>query len=181
MLLLKYLSKQKIKKQVFKIVNEHLPTLSKGEAKKIDNELMISNLLKQNDRRYEKYWKRHYEILNIIQFNLYSKAINEDNIFNKYSEQCIKLAYEDLELAPMVIEWQKEEAKILNEKYVPLSYGSHKYLLKLLEKQRKYSEAIFICDKCIELGLNYDGTKGGIKGRKQKLIKLQNKYASIGT
>lgn len=130
---------------------------------------------KENNEIYKKYYQRHYEILEELQFNLYSKAINESNIFNQYAEKCIDLCIEDLNLAPKIIEWWKIDCEINNRDYVPLNYGSNKYLLKLLEKQEKYEEAINYCDRYIQLGLNDDGTKGGIIARKEKFIKLLNK------
>lgn len=157
----------KKKKKKFKIF---MPVSPKQEEKEIDKSILISKLLNANDKKYEIYWKRHYDILNEIRFNLYSKSINEKNIFNKYSVKCLQLCYEDLNLAPHVIEWEKEKCKILNQKYIPLNYGSHKYLIMILEKQGKYDEAIDICNRYISLGLIDDGTKGGITKRREKLI-----------
>lgn len=124
---------------------------------------------------YKKCMERHYNILNEIRFNLYSQAINEDNIFNEYSEKCIKLCIEDLSIAPYVNEWWKNDCEIYNREYVPLNYGSNKYLLKLLEKQKRYEEALIYCNQYIELGLTDDGTKGGIIARKERIKKLLNK------
>lgn len=144
------------------------------DDKILQNRLNETELWKNNNMKYKTYLDRHYEILETLNFNLYSKAINNENIFNSYSDECIKLCYEDLELAPKVIEYWKEDSKIRNEKYIPLNYGSHKILIKLLEKQKKYDDAIIVCDKYIDLGLNNDGTKGGIIARKEKIIKLKN-------
>lgn len=132
------------------------------------------------DKKYKRYINRHYEILEDLKTNrnLYSKAINYNDINNKYTEECIKLCYEDYNLAKYIIQWQQELSMLMNEKYVPLNYGSNCILLKLLEKQRKYKEAIEMCDNYIKLGLINDGTKGGIINRKERLIK---KYASTGT
>lgn len=133
------------------------------------------NKINAVDQKYEKYWKRHYEILNLIQFDYYPKAINSKNIFNDYAFACIKLGYEDLSLAPYIIQWHNE--KIIAEKrnHYTLGYGSHKYLIKILEKQEKYAEAIDVCNKYIELNLIDDGTKRGIIERKNRITKKLNK------
>lgn len=155
-----------------KIVIDIESGLTPEEEKQIDKEFETTKKWKENSKQYEKYWKRHYEILDTVQFDLYSKAINQLNIFNKYSEMCIDLCLEDLSLAPYLIEYWTKENEILNNGFTLPNYGSHKYLLKLLEKQKRYDEAIKLCNQYIELGLNNDGTKGGIKGRKEKFKKL---------
>lgn len=163
---------------LFNIFNKHKividieSELTPKEEKRIDKELEKVNKLKENSKQYEKYWKRHYEILEKIQFDLYSKAINQSNIFNKYSEMCINLCLEDLSLAPYLIEYWTKENEILNHGFVLPNYGSNKYLLKLLGKQKRYDEAIKLCNQYIELGLDSDGTKGGIKGKKEMFKKL---------
>ncbi len=43
------------------------------------------------------------------------------------------------------------------------------------EKNNKIKEAIEMCDLAINLGYDRDGTKGGIKSRKGKLLKKYNK------
>jgi hypothetical protein len=125
------------------------------------------------EKKYEQYIDRHYEILEDLKINrnLYSKAINCKDINNEYTNECIKLCYEDYKLAEHIINWQKELAVILNKKYVPINYGSNSILLKLLEKQEKYKEAIEMCDNYIKLGLTNDGTNGGIIKRKERLLK----------
>ena len=78
-------------------------------------------------------------------------------------------------MAPYIIQWHNE--KIIAEKrnHYTLGYGSHKYLIKILEKQEKYAEAIDVCNKYIELNLIDDGTKGGIIERKNRITKKLNK------
>jgi len=146
----------------------------------LEKSISISREKEIIDRKYKPYIDRHYEILEDLKINrnLFSKAINCSDINNAYTKECIKLCYEDYGLAEYIIRWQKELSILMNEKYVPLNYGSSSILIKLLEKQGKYEEAIKMCNNYIELGLINDGTKGGIVARKERLIK---KYASIGT
>lgn len=146
----------------------------------IEKSSSLSEKMDKIDRKYKPYINRHYEILEDLKTNrnLYSKAINYGDINNKYTEECIKLCYEDYNLAEYIIHWQQELAMLMSKKYVPLNYGSNGILIKLLEKQGKYKEAIEMCNNYIKLGLIDDGTKGGIIIRKERLIK---KYASTGT
>lgn len=155
-----------------RIVIDTESDLTPEEERKIEENFETTKKWKENSKQYKKYWTRHYEILEKVQFDLYSKAINQPNIFNKYSEMCINLCLEDLSLAPYLIEYWTKENEILNNGFTLPNFGSHKYLLKILEKQKRYDEAIMLCNQYIELGLDNDGTKGGIKGRKEKFKKL---------
>lgn len=139
----------------------------------IEKSSSLSKKRETIDRKYKQYINRHYEILEDLKINrnLYSKAINCNDINNEYIEECIKLCYEDYSLAEYIIRWQKELSILMNKKYISLNYGSNCILLKLLEKQGKYKEAIEMCNNYIELGLINDGTKGGIIARKERLIK----------
>ena len=140
----------------------------------IDNVIQRTEEYEKIDTKYKYYINKHYDILENVR-ELYSKAINSDNIFNSFSEECVKLCYDDLAIAPNIIEWQKELCKIQEKDYIPLNYGTHKYLINILIKQNKYTEALDVCNKYINLDLIDDGTKGGIIERKNKIIKLLNK------
>lgn len=141
----------------------------------VDKAINNSKKQKQIEQKYSKYINMHYLILEKVKSGLYSDAINSENIDNDYSTECIKICYKDLEIAPFIIQWQKELATALKRDYVPLDYGSHKYLINILKKQNKIEEAINVCDKYIELGLIDDGTKGGIIKRKEDLLKVIKK------
>lgn len=143
--------------------------------KTLEERIKETRAWSRNNKKYEAVTNRHYQILDTIKYDLYKKATNQDDIFNKYTNRCISLCIEDLLLAPKMIEYWQKEAKILGEDYSPCNYGSHKYLLKLLEKQSRYAEAIELCKIYIKLGLNSDGTKGGIDKRLEKFIKLKEK------
>ena len=127
------------------------------------------------DKKYEYYINIHYAILEKLKNGLYSDAIGSDSIYNDYSNECIKLGYKDLEIAPFIIQWQKELEKVQKREYVPLNYGSSKYLINILKKQNRIEDAIEVCNKYIELGLIDDGTKGGIIKRKESLLNLLKK------
>lgn len=145
-----------------------------GSTFYIDNTLKTSTKTNEIEKKYSQYIDLHYTILEKLT-SMYSNAINSNNIFNDYSEECIKLCYKDLEIAPFIIQWQQELAIAHNVEYIPLNYRSHKYLINILKKQNRIEEAITVCDKYIELGLIKDGTKGGISKRKENLLKLLKK------
>ena len=128
-------------------------------------------LWKANEEKYKKIYQRHYQIIEKIKFDLYPKTINEKNAEDKNTFECIKLCYDDLSLAPMMVEYWKKDAEIRKEKYVPLNYCSHKYLIMLLIKLGQKEEALKVCNYYINLGLYNDGTKGGLIARKEKILK----------
>lgn len=94
------------------------------------------------------------------------KALNDN-----YSDRKAK-TYEDLcrkNISHYYI-WIKEEMK--NKNYqLPTQVDAFKYLAMLYEKQGKFKEAITVCDEAISAKATYDGTKGGMEGRKNRLEK----------
>lgn len=66
--------------------------------------------------------------------------------------------------------WIKEEKKSKNFQ-LPTQVDAFKYLAMLYEKQGKFKEAIAVCDEAIAAKATYDGTKGGMEGRKKRLEK----------
>lgn len=161
-----------ISKIDFENINQTVRSKPKSSNQNdIKERIKITKRIIQNDKKYESITTRHYQLLDLIK-EKYTKAINKDNIFNKEANQCIKFCIQDLLLAPKMIEYWKNESEIRGEIYNPLNYASHKYLLKLLEKQKRYAEAIQLCQIYIKLGLTNDGTKGGIVKRLENFKKI---------
>lgn len=94
------------------------------------------------------------------------KALNDnyaDGKAKKYENLCQKNISQ-------YYSWIKEEKKSKNFQ-LPTQVDAFKYLAMLYEKQGKFKEAIAVCDEAIAAKATYDGTKGGIEGRKKRLKK----------
>lgn len=112
--------------------------------------------------------------------NTYSKAINNENIYNEHSEKYIILCNRLLQLLPKKLEYEKKLSE-LNKRECDLNYcySSIINMIKLLFKQEKYNEIINVCKYLLSLGITEDKTKKGIKGRiEQAVIKFNNKFGT---
>lgn len=134
--------------------------------------------LRNLNTEYKKYIDKQFKIQEELMYsNLYSKAINQKNIFNKYSDKYIELCNQLLQLLPKTLEYDKKEAQISKfEREFNYCDKNITNMIRLLEKQEKYSEIIDVCNYLLSLGITDDGTKKGIKGRLEKAQnKLDNK------
>ena len=107
-------------------------------------------------------------------YNLYSTAINQDNINNKFSEQCEDVCYELIGIYPEY----RRKAEDFNNMWEIRSFAdehcsSIEILAKLYEKQDRILDAIKICIKGTILENNIDNTF--YFGRIGRLIKKYNK------
>lgn len=146
--------------------------LIKKEQEEFDKKMRQTELWEKNNEKYFKYTKESLEITEEIwNNNLYSQAINQDNVFNEYASKYINLCNRLLQLLPYNIEHDKNDAKIRNEEYRIRSSGQHiTNMIRLLEKQEKYNEIINVCRYLLSLGITEDGTKKGVKGRIEKAV-----------
>ena len=132
--------------------------------------------LKELKNKYKDYTDKQFEIHEELMYsNLYSKAINQKNIFNKYSDKYIDLCNQLLQILPETLEYNKEEAKISKFDMV-FNYCDRNItnMIRLLEKQEKYNEIINVCNYLLSLEITEDGTKKGIKGRIEKAVNKFN-------
>lgn len=140
--------------------------------------------LRNLNAEYKKYSDKQFKISEELMYSgLYSKAINQKNIFNKYSDKYIELCNQLLQLLPKTLEYDKKEAKISKiESEFNYCDKNITNMIRLLDKQEKYSEIIDICNYLLSLGITDDGTKNGIKGRIEKAqnkLDNKNKHSSI--
>lgn len=138
-----------------------------------------TELWKENNEKYRKYISESLNISEeIFEKNLYSKAINQANIKNKYSDRYTELCDRLLQLLPYEIEYDKKDAEIRNQEYRARGMGNHLVnYIRLLEKQEKYNEIINVSRYLLSLGITEDGTKKGIKGRIEKAVtKFNEKF-----
>lgn len=133
-------------------------------------------LWEQNNKKYKKYINESLKISEEIWENkLYSRAINQANINNKYADKYTKLCNKLLELLPYEIEHDKEDAKIRHQEYCVRGVGNNLVnFIRLLEKQEKYNEIINVCNYLLSLGITEDGTKKGIRGKIEKAVNKFN-------
>lgn len=133
--------------------------------------------LKELKNKYKEYTDKQFRIHEELMYsNLYSKAINQKNIFNKYSDKYIDLCNQLLQILPKTLEYDKEEAKISKlERGFNYCDRNIANMIRLLEKQEKYNELINVCNCLLSLGITEDGTKKGIKGRIEKVVNKFNK------
>ena len=98
------------------------------------------NKLNELKSKYKEYITLKFNILEELMYsNLYSKAINQQNIFNKYSDKYIDLCNQLLQVLPKTLEYDKEEANICNlEREFNYCYKDIVNMIRLLEKQEKY-------------------------------------------
>ena len=155
---------------------DHNIKLTEKDYKKIEEREKQTQLLKKNYKKYKKYIEESFKISEEIwKKKLYSKAINQININNKYANRYIELCNRLLKLLPYEIEYDKEEAKIRQQEYQVCGIGNHLInFIRLLEKQKKYNEILDVCNYLLSLGFTEDGTKKGIKGRIEKAVNNLN-------
>lgn len=132
--------------------------------------------LKELKNKYKDYTDKQFRIHEELMYsNLYSKAINQKNIFNKYSDKYINLCNQLLQILPETLEYDKEEAKISKlDRAFNYCDRNITNMIQLLEKQEKYNEIINVCNYLLSLGITEDGTKKGIKGRIEKAVNKFN-------
>lgn len=146
--------------------------LTEEDNKKLEEMENERILWEQNNKKYQKYINESLKISEEIWENkLYSRAISQANINNKYANRYIELCNKLLELLPYEVEYDKEDAKIRHQEYYVRGAGNNLInFIRLLEKQEKYNEIINVCNYLLSLGITEDGTKKGIKGRIEKAI-----------
>ncbi len=146
--------------------------LTEEDNKKLEEMENERILWEQNNQKYQKYINESLKISEEIWENkLYSRAISQANINNKYANRYIELCNKLLELLPYEVEHDKEDAKIRHQEYYVRGAGNNLInFIRLLEKQEKYNEIINVCNYLLSLGITEDGTKKGIKGRIEKAI-----------
>lgn len=168
---------QMTKKEIIDSINEKKKDniyanaeLLKGirSDKEIKKQVAIDSL----NLKYEDILKKSFEIVDYERNNkIYSNAINcKDGIYNKYSEEYIKLAEKYLKLLPDLVNYDREYYKLTD---LGTPNKCHKFLkqyILLLDKQKKYYEESNVVLFLIGLGICDDGTKDGLKGRADILI-----------
>ena len=170
------LFKEKKVDGTFSIKIDSSTKLTEEDNEKLEEIEKDRILWEQNNKKYKKYINESLKISEEIWENkLYSRAINQANINNKYADKYIELCNKLLKLLPYEIEYDKEDAKIRHQEYCVRGVGNNLVnFIRLLEKQEKYNEIINVCNYLLSLGITEDGTKKGIRGRIEKAVNKFN-------
>lgn len=149
----------------------------KGRLDESDQLLLQGKKLQQLEKQYRPVLRKH--ALNEEKINqLYSIANSMDNIHSDVMEKVISMCVEDLKLASDVIRYQKEWDMLqLHELHDSYYYSTFKRLAIIYEKQKRYQEAIEVCEDAIALDATHDGTDGGMQARLARLKKKLEKNA----
>lgn len=100
----------------------------------------------------------------------YSVAINQNNIFNKFTDECEKLCIKCIKYAPAMLEYQKQYDKLYERKNDMYSFSAFTYLTKIYERKQEYDKAIFTCIDALKMGYRNDS-----ESRIARMIKKYNK------
>lgn len=104
---------------------------------------------------------------------LYTVARELSTYSSPQMDKVVELCIADIELAPQVIEYQKQFDLLYHSTTSETGYyfSTFKRLAIIYEKQQRYGDAIAICQRAIDLGVVRDGTEGGMIGRMARLCK----------
>lgn len=137
--------------------------IKRAHDKKVDKEATEAIARAESDAalraKYQKYTDRHYELLNDEKLE-YAAALKTGDF-----SRVIALCKEDFAIAPVLVDYFLADFGKLPH------YPAFELLAKIYEKQGNFEEACFVCQRAIVLGYTEDGTKGGMRGRLEKLLK----------
>lgn len=161
-----------------------------------ENVSTVDSLLIDIKKHKNNYIKLHFDYLQIIDL-FYKKRKDDEASMNECIKYCIKdielypsfrLAYDEAEkngLIKRINEYKKQgfgiemygdlENRLKNFKPLILRIPAFKQLAIIYEQQKKYDEAIKVCNKALEYGLS-DGTKDGFEAR---INRLKNKVEKV--
>jgi len=122
------------------------------------------------ERRYSSIDGKHFSLLE-SEGSLYSQLHKSGAWTSKNASRLIKICLDDIAIADKMRDYWLEEKRIRHVGGNLPSYPAFETLAKLYERQERYAEAVQICKSAIALGYTDDGTKGGMRGRIERLEK----------
>ena len=147
---------------------------------KIDKRNKIYAELDILRKEYEAIIMKHQQYSSKIE-ELYKKAIYQEVIENNFTEECIELCEKDIELAPTLAVFYRNEQHLMNSAYghkneedgfgIPV-YDSFVRISQLYEKRKMYKKALGYVQHALSLGFKNDGSKSGMEARE---LRLQSK------
>lgn len=123
-----------------------------------------------------KYWEGHGYISRKSNLEVFKE--NPD-LLKKICDTMVMYAIPAMEEAKQYNTQYKQARKDNPEKrekeyFPPVTAEPFKKLSVIFEKEGNLVQAIYYCKQAIKLGLIDDGTKAGMKGRLEKLLKRYN-------
>lgn len=117
------------------------------------------------DKNFVSLERQYYALLDEIESN-YSVAANtaapDSDVYVKIEQKCLEAMALFQMLVPL---WDKYERGI------PNSSSAYKRLSMIREKRGDYEGAALACIQQLRLGVDGDGTKGGMRGRLARMVK----------
>lgn len=137
----------------------------------------------------EKKWKtlvdRHYKLMEEI--GVAYTVANNLSLPNSAEMECVvNLCKKDIELAEGFKQyWSEHNQAMIRTEFCDSAdisnalpnYPSFKRLAIIYERQKRYDEAIAVCQRAIYLGFSNDGTEGQMPGRIARLLRKKGKTA----
>lgn len=133
-------------------------------------------------QKWQAVTDEHARLLNEIGV-AYAVASNLNLPDSPQMQHVVELCRKDIALADKLIQAQIEiqNVRVANEwsdqkelsEILP-SFPTFKRLAIIYEKQKKYDEAIAVCQRAVELGFIKDGTNGQMPGRIARLLRKKN-------
>lgn len=117
---------------------------------------------------YDKAVDQHFHNVEVIG-QMFSVAKARGDYFSKSMDSMIRACQEDIKLAPEYYKWYYKTGG----KGSPPDFYSYKRLAIIYERRKEYDKAIEVCNAAIASGFIKDGTEGGMRGRKERLIQLK--------
>lgn len=111
--------------------------------------------------RHGRAFDQHCQISNEIR-DKYREAKRE-GAAPEAMDVVLALCRQDIALADSVVPYCRDTDR-------RIYYDSFKLLVRQLQLRGEHKEAVRVCDRAIALGLNDDGTKGGMEARRQKSL-----------
>ena len=122
----------------------------------------------QRDKKFLAAQDRYYKLIEEIEAD-YAVLSNmedmSDNVYIKVDNKCVEANVLFQLLVPL---WEKYDRGI------PYSAPSFKRLAMIREKRGDYAGAALACVQQLRLGVQGDGTKGGMRGRLARMVKKGN-------
>lgn len=137
-----------------------------------DQELKAAGELYELDKRLISVIRRVADLTERCD-EMYSSCVKTGAWNSSSAQKLVGMLLECTSLSEQDKAYWVEEGKISHTHYPHTYYKPYIILAKVYEKQGHYDKAIATCREAIKKGYTDDGTKGGMRGRIERLEKKQ--------